>query len=424
MLQAELPISKSIANRLLVLQALHGDPLMEVSVATPQDVVLMRSLLSVLLERESICRQRQKIETETIDVDNCGTAARFLTAYASLREVGEIVITCSERMKQRPMRQLVEALCSLGADISYIEEEGFLPLKVKGKAIQSGTVCISQPHSTQFVSALMLMGIEIHTEEQSPYIELTRWCIANYESIKSKAVEGDWSAAAFWYEWVALHAPRQQLLLKGLSACSMQGDKAIAEIFSLLGVKTVFTDNGAVLSYTGEKKRSVSIDFKDIPDLYPAVVFTCHQLGVKLEAEGTDRLKWKESDREKAVNSMKEGKPFSFNDHRIAMSLIAADRQTDNTECVVKSYPLFVKQKEKVEQEALPSMSVVVARRGINDDGLGKKHALHKLITAASSEYVWLQDDDIVQPQATLLQMRRSKARSQLQAEGYQKAVD
>lgn len=411
MQQVELPISKSIANRLLVLQALHTDPLTEVCVSTPQDVVLLRRHLITLQSRENYIKSGSRVETATLDVDNCGTAARFLTAYCALRNVGEVVITGCERMKLRPMKQLVDALLTLGADIIYIEKEGFLPVRIAGKDIKKGSVEILQPQSTQFVSALMLLGIEVKTDVSSPYIELTRRTIEHYDLIRQSDIEADWSSAAFWYEWMALHAPAEPLLLKGLFSNSVQGDKVLAAIFAQLGVGTKFQDEGAVLYYIGNKCTELHVDFSDTPDLYPAVAMTCHLLGVKLAAVGTERLKWKESDRENTVSKMINGSVSSFADHRIAMALLAADREPDDKQCIAKSYPLFADQLIMVQETLLPSLSVVVPRRGINDEGKGKKYALHKLITAAETDYVWLQDDDIVPPPISFMQIRQTIGR-------------
>ena len=170
-MRIELPISKSIANRLLILQATHGDELMPVSDSMPDDVRIMSEAIRLLGERREA----------RIDIGNCGTAMRFLTAYCAQLEGQTIILDGVERMHHRPIGQLVNALREIGADIQYLSEEGFPPLRIKGCILDKHRiVTINNPQSTQFVSALLLIGANVQTNSTSPYINITREIIAQY----------------------------------------------------------------------------------------------------------------------------------------------------------------------------------------------------------------------------------------------------
>lgn len=304
-----LPISKSIANRLLILQAMHGDPLLEVSAATdPDDVVLLHDILSF-----PPCH---------VDVKNCGTAMRFLTAYYAQLEGCHVVLDGCERMHERPIGQLVDVLTDLGADIRYLGEEGYPPLEICGTQLRSERVKMLRPQSTQFVSALLLIGVEVETDIVSPYIEMTKKVVENYTGGQTPSVERDWSAAAFWYERYALglcELPE----FPGLVSPSIQGDSVAPALFEMLM----------------QRPRVFSCDFSAIPDLYPAIAITCEQLGIELKASGVESLRIKESDRLQAVREHR-----TYGDHRIAMALLAADLPCDDIECIRKSYPQFYEQ--------------------------------------------------------------------------------
>lgn len=314
----ELPISKSIANRLLILQALHGDPLLEVSVATdPADVVLLHDILS-----REVCKNYTGGQTpRVVFVDNCGTAMRFLTAYYAQLVGSHVVLDGCERMHHRPIGQLVDELVSLGADIRYLGEEGYPPLEIHGRTLRHDRVTLRRPQSTQFVSALLLIGADVETDVVSPYIEMTRQVIRCYAEtpVPRDMVERDWSAAAFWYERHALGlCPLPEF--PGLLQPSIQGDSVAPAIFSRLM----------------ERPAVFSCDFTAIPDLYPAVAITCEQLGIELRASGVESLRIKESDR---LQSIREHR--TCGDHRIAMALLAADLPCDDIDCIRKSYPQF-----------------------------------------------------------------------------------
>lgn len=295
---------------------------MPVSVAMPDDVRLLHTALS----SSAAC----------VDVANCGTAMRFLTAYYASLPGREVVLQGCERMHHRPVGQLVDALRALGADITYLGAKGYPPLRIRGRALQ-GRVVLSQPQSSQFVSALLLVGIEVDTDCVSPYVDMTRWLIEAYARDEVR-MEYDWSAAAFWYEYVALHGG--ELLLSGLQSDSLQGDGVLPDLFAPLGVETTFVETGAVLRRVPcALPETLTVDFSSTPDSYPALALTCERLEVVLHAEGTESLPLKESDRLAAVSAHE-----ARGDHRMAMALLAADWPVEDVSCVAKSYPLFYEQ--------------------------------------------------------------------------------
>ena len=335
-MRIELPISKSIANRLLILQATHGDELMPVSDSMPDDVRMMSEAIRLLGEKREA----------RIDLGNCGTAMRFLTAYCAQLEGQTIILDGVERMHHRPIGQLVDALREIGADIEYLGEEGFPPLRIKGCTLDKHRiVTINNPQSTQFVSALLLIGANVQTNSTSPYITLTRTLIEQYALTSSPyrlspiALERDWSSAAFWYEYVALYGG--EITLPGLSRDSLQGDKIVADIFAHLGIHTTYTAEGAVISSSPLHPTPYTLhhDFVACPDLYPAVALTCERLGIELHATGVESLPLKESDRLRAVREHRTDA-----DHRMAMALLIAGYEVDDTACISKSYPQFLEQ--------------------------------------------------------------------------------
>ena len=394
-MRIELPISKSIANRLLILQAIHGDEPAESPTALaswgalmpvfacgvpddarivgcfdlPEDVQILHRALCLIASSPHCL----------IDVGNCGTAMRFLTAYAAQLENKVTVLDGVERMRHRPIGQLVDALREIGADIEYLGEEGFPPLRIKGCILDKHRIItLDNPQSTQFVSALLLIGANVQTNSTSPYITLTREIIesylqrvkrANYSEQNERTtaqrstvsianeLEKDWSSAAFWYEYVALHGG--EITLPGLFRDSLQGDKIVADIFAHLGVHTTYTAEGITIASTGvaDLQRSdlqgidarstaqrsaeeiLCQDFSACPDLYPAVALTCERLGIELHATGVESLPLKESDRLRAVREHR-----TDHDHRMAMALLIAGYEVDDTACISKSYPQFMEQ--------------------------------------------------------------------------------
>ncbi len=376
-MEIQLPISKSIANRILLLQAIHGDPLMRVSTGMPDDVVVLHDALEALQEY-----RKSKIENQesplVLHLKNCGTALRFLQVHLEQCYPGEpIELTGDERLMER-----------------------------KGKP------------TSQIDSARILHGLNVPVQEnESPYITMSRELAKNYSTSNIQdSIEADWSAAAFWYEYVAIHGG--VLLLEGLKRETLQGDKMVASLYSkYFGVITSYTDEGAKIykSSFPLKYDKVSIDFENIPDLYPVIAFTCERLHITLEATGTSRLRFKESNRLTAVR-LHEVR----NDHRMAMALMCADFPVSKEEqgCIGKSYPQFVENLQRVleqnrdltastpspkREQKVPSISIghITPIKGVNDEGKGKKFALSKLIHGTDTEYLWLHDDDIVRPQAS-----------------------
>ena len=375
-MQIELPISKSIANRLLILQATHGDELMPVSYSMPGDVQLLHRALTTL--------HNPTQSYTTLHLSNCGTAMRFLTAYAAQLENRVTILDGVERMHHRPIGQLVDALREIGADIEYLGEEGFPPLRIKGCILNKHReVTITNPQSTQFISALLLIGVNVQTNSTSPYIYITQEVIKQYQLSPFSfhlTVEKDWSAAAFWYEYVALYGG--EITLPGLSCDSLQGDKVVADIFAHLGVHTIYTDEGITIKKDNEfliqqhkqlnpttlrgnqlhtasgakannpcrsreliraevvdivVDNTLSLDFANCPDLYPAIALACERLGIELCATGVESLPLKESDRLRAVAEHR-----TDSDHRMAMALLIAGYEVDDTACISKSYPKFM----------------------------------------------------------------------------------
>ena len=333
MTHIDLPISKSIANRLLILQALHDVPLMDVSGNDiPDDIKLMHDALEAIGKG-----------ADSLQLQNCGTAMRFLTAYCAQLDGRTILLDGSDRMRQRPILQLVHALIACGADIWYEDEMGFPPLRVRGKRLAAQTakrkaITINSPDSSQFVSALLLIGINARSNSTSPYIAMTRKMLDRWHSGERSIEERDWSAAAFWYEYVAIHGGK--LYLNGLKHSDLQGDQVVADIFRRFGVETRFESEGVIIERTGRVSHwPLVMSFASCPDLYPAVALTCRKLHVPLWALGTKSLRIKESDRLRAVKEQQ-----TFSDHRIAMALLAADLPCDDIACISKSYPTFYEQ--------------------------------------------------------------------------------
>ena len=345
-----------------MLQAIHGDPLMRVSSDMPDDVLVLHDALEAL---RVFSRQPSEFRLHhplTLHLKNCGTALRFLQVHLEKCYPGEPII--------------------LTGDLRLMERKG-------------------KPTS-QTTSALLMHGIELSAvshqpSENSPYVEMTRRVIAAYPNVR---LEYDWSSAAFWYEYVAIHGG--ELLLEGLTDDSIQGDRVVTDIYAEhFGVETEFVPEGALIRSTEYRCQVgdtdvITLDFSNCPDLYPAVALTCERLNIPLDATGTERLRYKESDRLEAVR-LHEVR----NDHRIAMAFMCADYEVSEKDqaCIAKSYPEFSRQYSALSPQP-SAISHITPIKGVNDDNLGKKHALSKLIYATSSKYVWLHDDDVIRPAA------------------------
>ena len=372
-MRVELPISKSIANRVLIRKALRGEDLRSfLRNDMPEDVRIMAGCL---------CADTPK----RLDVDNCGTAMRFLTAYFAQKEGADLIIDGCARMRERPMVQEVEALLELGADITYLDKPGFPPLHIHGKKLEKKPVHISNPQSTQFVSALLLIGAEVTTDVRSPYIEMTKAVVSGYEEM-----EADWSSAAFWFERKALGFVKD-LEFPWLKDDSLQGDKEVAEIFRKI-----------------ENRTLKELDCAAFPDLVPAIAVTCHALRLDVKLTGTERLQWKESDRmnvlEENFRRIEKGvfPLLSHDDHRIAMAFLAAGYAVDNTDCFRKSYPRFMEQLLDMTRLVVVPEGRKDGVTGLLNDGLttlavperghGRKQALYDGMSVIYTKHVWIHD--------------------------------
>ncbi|MGN0280881.1 MAG: 3-phosphoshikimate 1-carboxyvinyltransferase [Prevotella sp.] len=318
----KLPASKSISNRALIISALAGGHQLPDNLSDCDDTeVIVRAL---------------RDNPETIDIKAAGTAMRFMTAYLAVTE-GEHVITGTERMKHRPIAVLVDALRFIGAKITYEGEEGYPPLRIKGRQLRGGELHIKGNVSSQYISALLMIGptlkggLELHLEGDiisRPYIDLTLWMMKEYGAdaewsdinvitVKPKPyterryyIENDWSAASYWYEMMALNANTDdEVILEGLLDGSKQGDSIARYLFSLLGVKTSFLEAEAGkpasvrLKYSGRSVARLEYDFLNCPDLTQTFVVTCVAKNIPFHFTGLQTLKIKETDRIEALKT-------------------------------------------------------------------------------------------------------------------------
>ena len=360
-----LPASKSESNRILMIAA-YGDFAPDCqNLLDSDDTLVLANALNEIQQNHAV-----------IDIADSGTAARFLTTCLSCRS-GSWLLTGTERMKQRPIKPLVEALRSLGASIQYAEKEDFLPLKIEGKPIQGGKVQIEMSQSSQFASSLLLaapmwpQGLEMELLgdlSSLPYLNMTLAMMRHFGAdverngrtiiVKPKSyqpasfkVSSDWSAASYWYE-IAVLSEACEIRLRGLSMTSLQGDTIIADWMSQLGVGTYLENDSIVLRKIPFERRSFCFDFSQHPDLYPTMAATCAGLNVEAIFTGLDNLALKESNRVEAMQTelAKLGNSSlhfcAHNDHRVVMALaplaLLYDSVTfDHPEVVEKSYPNF-----------------------------------------------------------------------------------
>lgn len=388
----KLPASKSISNRALIISALAGVKTMPRNISNCDDTeVIVRALHDNPYE---------------IDIKAAGTAMRFMTAYLAVTS-GEHIITGTERMKHRPIKVLVDALRYLGADIEYIGEEGFPPLKIRGKALDGGSIEIPGDVSSQYVSALLMIapmlngGLELHLTGNiisRPYIDLTIHTMHDYgarvewtdvDTIVTEPtgyrerefiIENDWSGASYWYETLALMGDRESSIrLPGLIDSSRQGDSGVRYLFSMLGVKTSFEDGIKTKPTTVTLKTMRSMlpkldfDFSGQPDLTQTLVVTCAAMNIPFHFTGLATLRIKESDRIEVLKREMRKLGFvireennsellwdgerceatmepidTYEDHRMAMAFAPAavkfpGLRINNPEVVTKSYPNFWK---------------------------------------------------------------------------------
>ena len=380
-----LPSSKSICNRALIINALAGG-----------DISLLSNLSDCDDTRVTL-RALQSMPA-IVDIMAAGTAMRFLTAYLAATDCGSHIITGTERMKQRPIGILVNALRQLGAEIEYTENEGFPPLKIKGKILKGDSIELPGGVSSQYISALLMTGpmfmnglkLTLTGDIVSrPYIDMTldlmreygskaEWTASNCLEVSPQAykprpysVESDWSAASYWYEMVAL-SEDGRVELPRLKEKSTQGDAAIKDIFDKLGVKTSFEGDTAVLNKGIRTVDTLECDFTGQPDMAQTFVVTCAMMGVTFRLSGLQSLKIKETDRMAALitemrklgfvikehdgsvlawdgercQPMPDAAIDTYEDHRMAMAFAPAaiklgDLKIKNPQVVSKSYPAF-----------------------------------------------------------------------------------
>ena len=321
-MQVDLPASKSISNRALIIHALSGGDNFPKNLSDCDDTAVTLQALNNM--------------PDVIDIKAAGTAMRFLTAYLSVTD-GEHTITGTDRMKHRPIKILVDALRYLGADITYVGEDGFPPLHIRGRQLDGGYLSIPGNVSSQYISALLMIGPVLKKGLQlkltgdiisRPYIDLTlsvmttfgadaEWTDIDTICVKPQPykpspyyIENDWSAASYWYEMVALSDSQDsEVTLVGLADGSRQGDSTVRYIFSLLGVKTIFTEapegvpTTVKLKCTGRKLPKLEYDFVSAPDLAQTFVACCCAMGVKFRFTGLQTLKIKETDRIEALKT-------------------------------------------------------------------------------------------------------------------------
>ena len=377
-----LPGSKSISNRAIILNALSLSKQKIENLSVSEDTRVLQDVFAS--------------QTNEFDVRGAGTAMRFLTAFLAGVK-GEWILKGSERMHQRPIHPLVDTLITIGADIEYLGNKGYPPLKIKGKELEGGEVYLAANVSSQFISALMMIapatksGLTLHLEHEvisKPYIHLTQKMMEDFgvnvrweeNTIKIASqpyipttynVESDWSAASYWYSFVSL-MPEAEVKLKGLKRESLQGDANIVNLFADLGVSTTFAEDGVVLNKKNVVRGKFFHNFINEPDLAQTFVVTCCLLNIKFFFSGLQTLKIKETDRIAALitelgklgyvlreteNGMLEwdGERClkdetividTYDDHRMAMafapaSIVFKDMYINYPEVVAKSYPSF-----------------------------------------------------------------------------------
>ena len=314
-----LPASKSICNRALIIQALAGSTMLPANLSDCDDTRVMAAALRDM--------------PEVIDIGAAGTAMRFLTAYLSVG-TGTHTLTGTERMRQRPIGVLVDALRQLGAHIEYLGTEGFPPLRVTGRPLAGGALEVAGDVSSQYISALLMIGAMLRQGltlkltgdiVSRPYIDLTLWTMTEFGAqvewsdvdtisvapvpyrATTYAVENDWSAASYWYEVVALlNKPEARVVLPGLSDGSRQGDSVTRYIGSLMGVKTTFDtladgSQQVVLASHGCTLPRLDYDFVNSPDLVQTFVVACAAKGIPFHFTGLASLRIKETDRIEAL---------------------------------------------------------------------------------------------------------------------------
>ena len=381
--------SKSESNRCLLLKALFNDITIE-NLSNSDDTELMKIALS---SNHSL-----------IDIHHAGTAMRFLTAYFATQNGRKIILTGSSRMKERPIRILVDALRNLGAKIEYSENEGFPPLKIQGQEFLKSEVFLKANVSSQYISALLLIapslknGLNLHLDGKItsiPYIEMTLALLnevgikTSFESNKIKVfpheghnsktlvVESDWSSASYFYSIVSLSSVGTKINISSYKENSLQGDAILSEIYNCLGVSSKFNDSVLTIEkVSNDLPKSLDLDLSNTPDIAQTIAVSCLGLQINCNLTGLHTLKIKETDRLLALkneikklgtnieisnNSLEINSPKSllnnveiktYNDHRMAMSfaplMLRTDIYINDANVVSKSYPNFWNDLEKL----------------------------------------------------------------------------
>ena len=387
--------SKSETNRLLLLKALYPNIVIE-NASNSDDSEVMNSALTS--------------NNQTIDVHHAGTAMRFLTAYFASQESKSVLLTGSSRMKERPIKILVVALKQLGAEIEYLENDGFPPIKITGQKLNSSRVSLPANVSSQYISALLLIapslqnGLELELIGEitsASYINMTLKLlqeigvktsfVGNLIIVKPKSqdptpktiiVESDWSSASYFYSIIALSKEGTKIELSSFKENSLQGDAVLATIYEQMGVETHFEDGKIKLIKNAKPiNQNLKLDLNCAPDIAQTIAVTAFGLGISCELTGLQTLKIKETDRLEALQNelLKLGASISitndslqmepthsinsnqniatYNDHRMAMAFAPLALKTniyiENAEVVSKSYPNFWSDLIKVGFEIL-----------------------------------------------------------------------
>jgi len=381
--------SKSESNRCLLLKALFNDITIE-NLSNSDDTELMKNALSS--------------DHSLIDIHHAGTAMRFLTAYFATQNGRKIILTGSSRMKERPIRILVDALRDLGAKIEYSENEGFPPLKIQGQEFLKSEVFLKANVSSQYISALLLIapslknGLNLHLDGKItsiPYIEMTLALLrevgikTSFESNKIKVfpyerhnsktliVESDWSSASYFYSIVSLSSVGTKINISSYKENSLQGDAILSVIYNNLGVSSKFNNSVLTIEKVSyDLPKSLDIDLSNTPDIAQTLAVSCLGLQINCNLTGLHTLKIKETDRLLALkneikklgtnieisnNSLEINSPKpllmnvkinTYNDHRMAMSfaplMLRTDIYINDANVVSKSYPNFWNDLEKL----------------------------------------------------------------------------
>ena len=379
--------SKSESNRMLLLQALYPQITLD-NLSNSDDTVAMKSGL--------------ESDKNMVDIGHAGTSMRFLSAYYSTLENQEKILTGSSRMQERPIGVLVDALRQLGADISYLKNEGYPPLLIKGKRLTASEVHLSANISSQYITALMLIapslpdGLRLYLEGKItsiPYIEMTLSLLhkIGVDAIFSgqhiqvfpkkditqitHAVESDWSSASYYFSMVAL-AKEADVSLSTYKKDSLQGDRVLMDVYQQFGVKSSIENNTLALKKQTIGSTHVQLDLSDAPDIAQTIAVTCYGLGLSCSLTGLHTLKIKETDRlvalqnelsklgatieitDKSLHLHKRTNPIrpnvlieTYHDHRMAMAFaplgLLVPIRIQDADVVTKSYPGFWKDLEQ-----------------------------------------------------------------------------